>query len=136
MKNNAVIFIRLILPRTQSRIGTKTIAIIYKMVYIIFMAEPDTRLWEVAALDDTKTRILTATMKAVRQYGLEGTRIQNISELAGLSPGALYRYFEGKDDLMIACFTYVDRQAAAIFQYMKLDPQTMLTDPMGAVRRL
>ena len=106
------------------------------MVYIIFMAEPDTRLWEVAALDDTKTRILTATMKAVRQYGLEGTRIQNISELAGLSPGALYRYFEGKDDLMIACFTYVDRQAAAIFQYMKLDPQAMLTDPMGTVRRL
>lgn len=106
------------------------------MVYIIFMAEPDTRLWEVAALDDTKTRILTATMKAVRQYGLEGTRIQNISELAGLSPGALYRYDEGKDDIMIACFTYVDRQAAAIFQYMKLDPEAMLTDPMGAVRRL
>lgn len=44
-------------------------------------------------------------MKAVRQYGLEGVRIQNISELAGLSPGALYRYFESKDQLMLECFT-------------------------------
>lgn len=100
------------------------------------MSEPHIRLWEVVALDDTKTRILSATMKAVRQYGLEGTRIQNISELAGLSPGALYRYFDGKDDLMIACFTHVDRQAAAIFEHLQLDPQAMLTDPTDAVRRL
>lgn len=106
------------------------------MVYIIFMTEPDIRRWEVAALDDTKTRILSATMKAVRQYGLEGTRIQNISDLAGLSPGALYRYFEGKDDLMIACFTHVDRQAAAIFERLQLDPQAILTDPVGAVKSL
>lgn len=87
-------------------------------------------------MDDTRTRILSATMKAVRQYGLEGTRIQNISELAGLSPGALYRYFDGKDDLMIACFTHVDRQAAAIFEHLRLDRQDMYADPMGAVKRL
>ncbi len=35
-------------------------------------------------------RIISAAMKAVRQYGLEGVRIQNISKLAGVSPGALY----------------------------------------------
>lgn len=87
-------------------------------------------------MDDTRTRVLSAAMKAVRQYGLEGTRIQNISELAGLSPGALYRYFDGKDDLMLACFTHVDRQAAAIFEHMKLDPQTMRSDPIGAVKSL
>lgn len=87
-------------------------------------------------MDDTKTRILSATMKAVRQYGLEGTRIQNISKLAELSPGALYRYFEGKDDLMVACFTYIDQQAAAVFDCLKFDPQAMLSDPMGAVKSL
>ena len=48
---------------------------------------------DVMVLDDTKTRIIFAAMKAVRQYGLEGVRIQNVSELAGISPGALYRYF-------------------------------------------
>ena len=49
-------------------------------------------------------------MKAVRQYGLEGVRIQNVSELAEISPGAIYRYFESKDQLLVECFIYVDKQ--------------------------
>ena len=49
-------------------------------------------------------RILSAVMKAVRQYGLEGVRVQNVSELAGISPGALYRHFDGKDRLLLECF--------------------------------
>ncbi|MCI8416662.1 MAG: TetR/AcrR family transcriptional regulator [Lachnospiraceae bacterium] len=87
-------------------------------------------------MDNTKTRIIFATMKAVRQYGLEGMRIQNVSDLAGISPGALYRYFESKDQLIIECFTYVDKQAAAIFEHLKFNPLTMLTDPMGTVKSL
>ncbi len=87
-------------------------------------------------MDDTRTRILSATMKAVRQYGLEGVRIQNISELAELSPGALYRYFDSKEQLMAECFTYVDKQAAAIFDKLKLNPLNMLADPLGAVKSL
>ena len=58
-------------------------------------------------------------MKAVRQYGLEGMRIQNVSDLAGISPGAIYRYFDGKDQLIRECFTCVDRQAAAIFDQLE-----------------
>lgn len=88
------------------------------------------------ALDDTKTRIIYAAMKAVRQYVLEGVRIQNVSELAGMSPGALYRYFDSKDQLIIECFTYVDKQAAVIFEHLKFDPQNMLDDPMGTVKSL
>lgn len=91
---------------------------------------------EVIFLDDTKTRIILAAMKAVRQYGLEGVRIQNISELADISPGAIYRYFEGKEQLMVECFTYVDKQAAVIFERLQFNPLTMLTDPMGAVKSL
>lgn len=87
-------------------------------------------------LDDTKTRIISAAIKAVRQYGLEGVRIQNISELAGLSSGALYRYFNGKDDLMVACFTYVDRQAAEVFDRIKFNPLSLLANPMEAVKDL
>ena len=87
-------------------------------------------------MDDTKARIISATMKAVRQYGLEGVRIQNVSELAGISPGAIYRYFDGKDQLLAECFTYVDKQAAEIFEHLKLTPLAMVTDPMGAVKGL
>ena len=91
---------------------------------------------EVIILDDTKTRIIIAAIKAVRQYGLEGVRIQNVSDLAGISPGALYRHFESKDQMIEECFTYVDKQAAAIFDHLKLNPFTMLTDPMGSVKGL
>lgn len=87
-------------------------------------------------LDDTKTRIILAAMKAVRQYGLEGVRIQNVSELAGISPGAIYRYFDGKEQLIVECFTYVDKQAAEVFEHLKFNPLVMLTDPMGAVKEL
>lgn len=90
----------------------------------------------VVALDDTKTRIIFAAMKAVRRYGLEGVRIQNVSELAGISPGALYRYFDSKETLIVECFTYVDKQAAALFDNLKLNPLTMLDDPVGAVKSL
>ena len=91
---------------------------------------------EVITLDDTKMRIIAAAIKAVRQYGLEGVRIQNVSELAGISSGAIYRHFEGKDQLLVECFTYVDRQAAAIFEHLRFNPLRMLTDPMGAVKAL
>ncbi len=87
-------------------------------------------------LDDTKTRIIFATMKAVRQYGMEGVRIQNVSELAGISPGAIYRHFDGKEQLLVECFTYVDKQAAQIFEHLKFNPLSMITDPMGAVKGL
>ena len=91
---------------------------------------------EVITLDDTKMRIILAAIKAVRQYGLEGVRIQNVSELAGISSGAIYRHFEGKDQLLEECFTYVDKQAAAIFEHLKFNPLLMLTDPVRAVKRL
>lgn len=87
-------------------------------------------------LDDTRTRIIFAAIKAVRQYGLEGVRIQNVSELAELSQGAIYRYFDSKEQLLVECFTYVDRQAAAIFEHLEFRLETMLADPVGAVKTL
>lgn len=63
-------------------------------------------------------------------------RIQNVSDLAGVSPGALYRYFKSKDQLIVECFIHVDKQAAEIFERLKLEPQTMLADPIGAVKKL
>ncbi len=87
-------------------------------------------------MDDTKTRIIFATMKAVRQYGLEGVRIQNVSDLAGISPGAIYRHFDSKDQLIVECFTYVDKKAEEIFEHLRFNPLTMVIDPMGAVKSL
>jgi len=87
-------------------------------------------------LDNTRTRIIYAAMAAVRQYGLEGVRIQQVSEFAGITPGAIYRHFASKEQLLIECFTYVDKQAAEIFEHLQFNPLAMLTDPMGAVKEL
>ena len=87
-------------------------------------------------MDNTRTRIIYAAMAAVRQYGLEGVRIQQVSEFAGITPGAIYRHFASKEQLLIECFTYVDKQAAAIFEHLQFNPLAMLTDPMGAVKEL
>lgn len=88
------------------------------------------------ALDDTRSRIIFAAIRAVRQYGLEGVRIQNVSELAGISSGAIYRHFESKEQLLAECFTCVDKQAAAIFERLDFNPLAMLTDPVGAIKAL
>ena len=87
-------------------------------------------------MDDTRTWNILAVMNAVRQYGLDGVRVQNISKLAGLSPGAIYRHFEGKTQLLEECFAYVDKQAAAIFEQLEFDSQLIAADPMGAVKAL
>lgn len=87
-------------------------------------------------MDDTKTRIIFAAMKAVRQYGLEGMRIQNVSDLAEISPGAIYRYFDSKDQLIVECFTFVDKQVAEIFEHLKLNPLAMIANPLEAVKSL
>lgn len=88
------------------------------------------------ALDDTKTRIIFATLKAVRRHGLEGVRIQNVSDLAEISPGAIYRYFDSKEHLLVECFTYVDKQAAAVFEQLAFNSSAMLADPLGVVKSL
>ncbi len=87
-------------------------------------------------VSDTRKKIISAAITAVRQYGLEGVRIQNISDLAEITPGAVYRHFKGKDELLIECFTYVDKQAADIFNHIKFNPLTIISNPAKAIRKL
>ena len=87
-------------------------------------------------MSDTRQKIISAAITAVRQYGIEGVRIQNISDLAGITPGAVYRHFKGKDEILAECFTYVDKQAAEIFDHINLDPSVLISTPIKAIHRL
>ncbi len=87
-------------------------------------------------MDDTRIRLIHAAIRGVREYGLEGVRIVNISELAGLSPGALYRYFSCKEDLIEASFVWVDQQASEYFERLDTDPELLAADPLAAFQRL
>lgn len=87
-------------------------------------------------MSDTRQKIISAAMAAVRINGIEGVRIQNISELAGITPGAVYRHFKGKDEILEECFTYVDKQAAEIFDHIKLEPALLTMSPINAIHKL
>jgi len=75
-------------------------------------------------------------MKGVRLYGLEGVRVQNIAELAGLTSGAIYRHFDSKDALMRECYISISRQVAALFDHLEINVQSMLTNPVETIRAL
>lgn len=87
-------------------------------------------------MNDTRQNIISATITAVRQYGIEGVRIQNISDLAGITPGAVYRHFKGKEDLLTECFIYVDKQAADLFNHISFSPLLIAVNPTKAIRKL
>jgi len=86
--------------------------------------------------EHTKDRIIEATYKAVRKSGVDGLRVQHIGTISGLSPGAMYRYFGSKEELLEACFYAVDRQAAAIYDHLELDLQQVVDDPSGTFHSL
>ncbi|MGH9324900.1 MAG: TetR/AcrR family transcriptional regulator [Vicinamibacteria bacterium] len=55
-----------------------------------------------AHVDARHRQILTAAHRCFARRGLHATTIQEIADEAGLSAGALYRYFDGKEALIEA----------------------------------
>jgi TetR/AcrR family transcriptional regulator len=64
--------------------------------------------------DATETRILDAAEELFARRGLRGTRVREIAETAGLSPGALYVHFPSKTALYQAVLDRGLRPVAAI----------------------
>lgn len=50
----------------------------------------------------TPAKILDAAMRCVARRGFHGASMHDICAEAGMSPGALYRHFAGKDALIVA----------------------------------
>jgi TetR/AcrR family transcriptional regulator, repressor for uid operon len=51
---------------------------------------------------EVRERIVRAAIIAFSRYGYDGTRMDDISEIAKLSKGTLYLYFRSKEDLFYA----------------------------------
>jgi len=54
------------------------------------------------AKEDTKNRIIESAKKLFAEQGYQKTTVVDISKQAGLSEAALYEYFQGKEDLLLA----------------------------------
>ena len=59
-----------------------------------------------------RQRIVDAAIKVFGQYGFERASIQDVVRESGLSVGAVYTYFKGKEDLfLVACACEADRES-------------------------
>lgn len=57
--------------------------------------------------------ILHAAQMVFARKGIQGATMAEIAEAAGISAGAIYRYFPSKDDLAAACFQETAEKMAA-----------------------
>lgn len=51
-------------------------------------------------LEARRRGILAAAQRCVSRNGVQGTTMRDICRAANLSPGAIYRYFDGKDQIL------------------------------------
>lgn len=66
---------------------------------------------------DARTKdILDAAMRMFASRGVDDTTMQEIAAEAGLSAGAIYRYFPSKEDLLRGVFTSCTEQNRALFE--------------------
>jgi AcrR family transcriptional regulator len=54
--------------------------------------------------DETRRRIIDATMRCVAEVGYARTTIREIAKMAQMTSGSLYHYFANKNDLVKATF--------------------------------
>ena len=67
------------------------------------------------ARHESKTRILNAALKIIRQKGYGATRIEDVCEEAGLTKGSFFHHFKTKEELAIAAADYWSEITSALF---------------------
>ncbi|RJP75278.1 MAG: TetR/AcrR family transcriptional regulator [Candidatus Abyssobacteria bacterium SURF_17] len=56
---------------------------------------------------DTRKEIIEASMRLFSRRGYHGTSVAQIAEATGLTKGALYWYFKGKEDLFLTVLEHI-----------------------------
>src|SRR3712207_1733943 len=68
-----------------------------------------------AHVDARSDAIRAAALRLFVQNGIDGTRMEEIAAEAGLSAGAIYRYFPSKEQLLEAVLTHGMDHHRALF---------------------
>lgn len=67
-------------------------------------------------MENSKQKVMDATMEVVARTGLEGLNMRQVASLAGIKAGTIYNYFDSKDQLLYECFLLVNHQIAGLFR--------------------
>ncbi|MBB3112516.1 AcrR family transcriptional regulator [Paenibacillus phyllosphaerae] len=65
--------------------------------------------------EKTRLHIIEKTAGLFNQKGYAGSSIQDIMEVTGLTKGAVYRTFSGKDEIAMEAFDYASRMLMELF---------------------
>lgn len=79
---------------------------------------------------DSKTRLLDAALRVIREKGYAATTIDDICEAAKLTKGSFFHHFKSKEELALAAADHFATMAAGLF---KSAPYHAPTDPLDRV---
>ena len=83
---------------------------------------------------DTRDRIKQVATRLYGERSYAAVRVADITEAAGLTPGAFYRYFEDRHELMLELLREV---SAEVFEFTRspMDAQAPITSVLESTRR-
>ncbi|HEY1577721.1 MAG TPA: TetR/AcrR family transcriptional regulator [Terracidiphilus sp.] len=82
------------------------------------------------ARHESKTRILQAALRVIRQKGYGATRIEDVCEAAGLTKGSFFHHFKTKEELAISAADYWSEVTSTVFASA---PYHQAADPLERV---
>lgn len=80
-----------------------------------------------AYTDTRRQQIIDAAYRCFARKGFHQTTMRDIYGEAGLSPGAIYHYFDSKDDIIEASFIFDHQRSLPVLQEAIDDPDPMVT---------
>ncbi len=84
--------------------------------------------------DHTIAALIDSTIATIYEVGYANATVAKIAERAGLSTGAMFRYFATREDLVVAAAAAVEDKHLALFESELGDNAAF--DPMAALERL
>jgi len=75
--------------------------------------------------DDRRMQILMAAARLFALHGFHATGMRQICEAVQLSPGALYRYFVGKDEIILGLIAWDRQRTTEWFSQLPMDQGLM-----------
>src|ERR1044072_6958912 len=77
--------------------------------------------------ENSRTRLLTATIDLVRANGYAATRVDDVCAAAGVTKGSFFHHFESKEDLAVAAAGLWGERATQLFAQA---PSMSESDPL------
>ena len=82
---------------------------------------------------ERRKQIVSAAVAAIARYGLSGATNRRIAEGVGISPPALYLYFDSQQDILCAA---MDLVADRVFQWLSLSSHPNAVERLREIGRL